>query len=279
MKTQSIYRNALTILGIGIIVTFASSAAQAYQTFTLQNDLSTSVNLQVEGNPNVYVGRSFGQFDNTGPIFNVFCIDYNHGINFGQSYTTDASFTVTAPGGPVVNNYYAGGYISALTPQDFNPITTGLPESQRANEIAWLIDKYTLADATTFSNGKSGTTDLNQNLAAVQLAIWNISEDGGGKLAGGNVYLDNPNENSIYSPFVSYYENLAGLNVFYKSNNAHWIQAPLDGNFNHMQDFSLDVTQVGQTPPPAVPEPSFVAFAICMAIVAGTFVARRRLAH
>jgi hypothetical protein len=279
MKTQSIYRKALTILGIGIIATLASSTAQAYQTFTLLADSSNAVGMTVSGE-NTAAGRYFGQFDN-GPIFNVFCIDLHHNIGWGDGYTPDTSFTITDPSGPLVNGYYQGGYVSAETPQDFNPTPGGPTNTQRASEIAWIVDNYTNTSNTTFANmGLHGlSTDTNTNLAAIGFSIWDISEDGGNGVSTGQVYMDSVANQASYASLVSYYEKLAALHVFYKSNNATWVQAPVDGNFGHKQDFSLDISQVGPTPPPAVPEPSFVAFALCMAIVAGAFVARRRLAH
>ena len=63
--------------------------------------------------------------------------------------------------------------------------------------MAFLADSYLNATATTFTNGgqviftqnMAGSADLNNNLAAVSLSIWDIMQDGGNGLDTGSVRL------------------------------------------------------------------------------------------
>lgn len=245
-----------------------------------------------QGNPfGVYAGRYTAQIGPTGGpaiMTNIFCVDFSHDIHFGDTYAANTQHLLTDPAAVKAKTdaYYGGGLASALAGADYNP-TGSLAASQRASEVAFLADSYLNATSTTFTSGASGSTDLNTNLAAVSLSIWDIMQDGSDGLGTGGVQLWNPGTSSysgysasVYSQLTSlsgFYENQAKQNATYTSSTAHWIQAPRDVNNGHFQDY---VMEVGQTAPrglPAVPEPgSFVPMLLGAGGLGALAVIRRR---
>jgi hypothetical protein len=139
---------------------------------------------------------------------------------------------------------------SALISGDYNAQFPGggLTAAQRSSQTGWLADNFLLADASTFSSGLSGSTNLNDNLAAIALSIWDINQDGADGITTGQLQVDNDGQIKLGS-LVSYYQQQAALHSDYASQDNTWIQGPRDASGGHPQDV------VG----PRVPEPGTLA--------------------
>ena len=269
-----------------------AARADADSVFTFSNDLSGSevVGLvDASGNAfGVYAGRyraQIGPAAGQGPLTNIFCVDFTHEIHLGDTYAADTQNLLTAPAAPqATNGYYNGGLASALTAGDYAP-AGAMTAAQRASEVAFLADNYLNATATTFTSGgqvtftqgMAGSADLNNNLAAVSLSIWDIMQDGGTGLDTGSVRLQNPAGTSYASLYnypllqslSGYYEQQAAGNANYQSGTAYWIQAPVGPNGGHFQDYVA-----------AVPEPSAVLpMLLGVGGLSALAVARRRKAR
>lgn len=225
-----------------------------------------NVNNSVEG---VYAGRYRANLD--GHDIGIFCTDFNHEIFVNDQYSSDTQYLVTdastSPAGALTGAYYNGGLASALNPQDYNPLTTGLTYGQRVSQVAWLADSYLGATAGSFSTGS-----LNDNLAGVNLAIWDIVQDGGNGFGAGQVQL--AASSAMYASLATYYEGLAAQSPLnYTSQTADWIQAPRSGAtpYIHKQDYITEtLPRSGAQLPPAAPEPSpAAAFGFTLLGVAG----------
>jgi hypothetical protein len=215
------------------------SAAQTQEFSFLGAGTSSVVSLSMDGGgsyQNVYAGEYQGQLG-SGPAIDIFCTDATHEISSGDTYLANTSHLVTDSAGPLVSNYYNGGLASAMNSSDFHP-TGSLAAASRASEVAYLADTYLGATTATFHNSLS----LNDNLAGVNLAIWDIAQDGGDGLDSGSLRAD-----STYDGLVSGLEAQAAQNASYTSQSAEWIQAPLSADSSHKQDY---ITKA------AVPEPA-----------------------
>ncbi len=229
------------LAGTALMLILSRPSAAQTQQFSFVNDMSASsvVSLSVNGGgsfENVYAGEYKGTLDG-GPVVNIFCTDATHEIHAGDTYTANTSHLVTDAAGPLVGSYYNGGLASAMNGSDFKPSGT-LSADARASEIAFLSDTYLNAGAATFNNSLS----LSQDMAGVNMAIWDIAQDGGDGLGYGSLQ-----GSSAYAGLVSGFEAQAASNAGYKSSSAEWIQAPVDANGSHKQDY---ITKA------AVPEPA-----------------------
>jgi hypothetical protein len=255
-----------TVFSAALILSslIAPSASRANQIFTLVDILPDSqlVNISSDGGVTFnggYAGRYQGQFG-SGPNFHVFCVDLNHDVGVGDSYNAKTDWRITDRAGSKVGNYYAGGLASALNPTDYNPQAGGPNAQQRADMIGILSEDFLNATAATFAGGASGSTDLNDNLTAISLSIWDIGQDGADGLAAGTMQGDAGTQAS-FSGLVNYYEALARANMNTPSAVAWWIQAPRDSDNNHAQDFVF----LG----PAVPEPGSMAMLVALLLAVG----------
>lgn len=264
----------------------AGSASADSFTFLTGNGNSNTLNISADGGANFingWAGVYQGQLTtNTGTqTVNLFCTDVNHDVNPGDTYQIDLSHNLTdAAGGTYVSNghtYYNGGLASALGAGDFNVINynSSLPESatnvsysSRASEVAWLADQF---QNRTYYNGASGSTNSSMNASAVNIAIWDIVQDGGDGIHTGNgtVVVDDGSA-ANYSSLVSYYENLAAGHSSYTSTTAKFGQSPLFENIptGHYQDFIYSTA----TPTPE----AGTSLALALMCIGGMFLLRRK---
>ena len=249
------------LAGTALLLMLGRPSAAQTQTFSLVNDFSDAgiVDISTDGGAtffNAYAGEYKGQLNN-GPVTNIFCTDVNHEIQPGDTYVADTSHKVTDAAGPLVGSYYNGGLASAMNGADFKP-TGSLADSSRASEIAFLSDSYLNATAATFNNGAS----LQTNLAAVNLSIWDIAQNGGDGLSSGTLQAKD-----FDSGLVDSLEAQAALHQNYQSATAEWIQAPVAADGTHKQDY---VTTA------AVPEPATLPLLLVGLSGLGFWAAKRR---
>ncbi len=261
------------------LMTACSQGAFAYgtQTFTFlgygnPGIIGTNVTISLDGSSRaVYAGRYLGKF-NDSPAFNIFCVDVRHTINWNASFTTLVTLGRTMdpayPWQPATGFYEngpqgaPGGLASALTEADYKPVFSpgSLNVTQRSRAVAWLGSTYLSANLTA------------QQAAAIQLAIWDIVQDGGDGLAAGSFQVSGNGVASLAPTYIS--EAIA---------NAGWggpdetvfIQArrPL-GPGDHLQDFIFHNpgTYIQVVP---IPEPVFFQFGT-LAGLGGLGLLRRR---
>ena len=129
---------------------------------------------------------------------------------------------------------------------------------------AYLLDNY--LNANSFS-GVSGSNNLINNLVALQLAQWDILQDGGNGLSTGTFQTDASGITN-YGGLVNYYETLASSNSSYNSLTDTWIQAPISQDGGHQQDFATNQANV--------PEPDAVASFMGLLVTGGTFLIKKR---
>ncbi len=210
-----------------------------------------------------YAGRYKGQLG-AAPVTNIFCVDLSHEIHNNDTYTANTQYNITsAPVTGLTGNYYAGGMASALTNGDLAAVTV-TQASARSSEVAWLADNY--LNANSFS-GASGSTDLTDNLTAINLSIWDIVKDGGDGINAGQMQAQAKDPGG-YLGLTGYYEGLASSHQNYNSSTAMWIQAPQTTLGNHLQDYVYENNN--PTPPvQAVPEPGMPTFLFCLSLVVG----------
>ena len=275
-KIGGLLAGLVAALGLG-------GAAQADTVFTFSSDLSGSEVVNLTGIGGVYAGRyeaQLGPAVGQGPLTNIFCVDFTHEINLGDYYTANTQQLITNPAGAqTAGGYYSGGLASALTPTDFAPTNLAtVSAAQRTSEVAFLADNYLNATATTFTSGGqvtftkgiAGSGDLTNNLAAVSLSIWDITQDGGDGLGTGGVQLAGSTGNyALLNSLSGYYEQQAAANANYQSSTAYWIQAPVGPNGGHFQDYVA-----------VVPEPTgVIPMLLGVGGLAALAVARRRKAN
>lgn len=266
---------ALSMLAVG------SQGAFAYgtQTFTFlgygnPGIIGTNVTISVDGTSKaVYAGRYLGKFNNS-PAFNIFCVDVRHTINWNASFTTLVTLGRTMdpayPWQPATGFYEngaqgaPGGLASALTNADYMPAfpSGSLNVVQRSRAVAWLGTTYLNASLTA------------QQAAAIQLAIWDIVQDGGDGLAAGTFQVSGNGVASLAPTYIS--EAIANAN-WGGPDETVFIQARRTTSAgDHLQDFIFHNpgTYVQVVP---IPEPVFFQLGT-LAGLGGLSLFRRRRA-
>lgn len=242
-------RSAIVLGAILSLALSGARTASAQTTFHLLNNTSESqvVTLSLDGSNygGYYAGRYWGTLDN-GPAFRTFCVDAKHHIGFDDTYLSDPTHSLTDPAGPVVGSYYNGGLASALVNGDIANVSSS-SAAERANMAGWLVNRYLNATAATFSGGFTGSSSLLMNLAALQISLWDIIDDGANGLAAGTVLGDGTTQAS-YGGLVSYFETQAAAHSNEASPYVKFIQAPISGpNLDHAQDFTTQITPEGNS--------------------------------
>jgi len=255
MKLTSFTR-LLSVGAAVCVLTTVSGRAKAVdltQTFTFLNygagqigentDITTTGDL-IHATTGTFAGRYLGMV-NGGPVFNIFCTDVTHDIGWGQSYLTlldPGKITDSAQlrdGQGYYNGAAPGGLASALTALDYKPDNLGAGTfgtvGKRASAVAWLADTYMTAAISS------------HQAAGIQLAIWDILQDGGDGIGAGLFESDFSD-----SSLVNTYEGQAALHTSYTTTGAYWIEAPRDASYAHLQDFVTTVQGPGTL---NVPEP------------------------
>jgi len=180
---------------------------------TISNDGGATT---VSGYAGAYAGH-LGSQD-----INDFCVDLNHDIPFGTSYTADVSHNISDSSGSLTGSYYSGGLSSAMDSGYIPNYGGGFTSQQRADQVAYLIHTYGNINSENFGN----SFDLNTNLAAVNLAIWDIENDGGDGISVGKVVGDAGTQ-TTYGSLVSNLEAEASAFKDSQFLDVKWIQAPV----------------------------------------------------
>jgi len=223
-----------------------------------------------------------------GVSYNVFCVDPNDEINWGQSYPTYTGETINAPASnpdtpvavstPGVNGgtsyYYNGGLASALTTSDEyrNAAAGTAPSSAVTQEIS---DEVGYLAGTYLNN--TNTNDV----AAAQLAIWSVIDNGPSDTGTMFTYSDASLSSLVNSDITAAQTAYSQYgNDLY--NGVDWIQAPISTSsspYNHTQSF-VYIPGYSSNPnggiPTQAPEPSFPAFAFSLAVAVGIMMAIKR---
>ncbi len=304
-----------TLVGALIALTLAAGPVHAEQTFTFLGTGAQYIGVNLLHDGTVAAGRYQGKLSSApNANFYIFCTDFTHWINWGQQYSTlslessvtdirqDLNHTIN------VNHYFyqatsggegtPGGIVSAMQtapnvanqPIDyFRSRTTtdgtyvtgpgntagGLNQFsifERAEAVAYLTDKF-LNDLTL-------TT---KQVAGVQLAIWDIIQDGGDGFASGYVQRGSNStggDADLALGFARGYETETANRLLirtYTSGTAKWIQGVRDANNpdpNHPQDFAY--VNDNNVHIESVPEPAFYQMSALMGLGGAGLLARRR---
>ncbi len=263
-------RISLSLGMVGMWSVFSALKAEAanIQTFHFLNDTSETAGISYsnDGGAN-FNSASAGRYKatlNGGPNIYVFCVDLTHHIGFGDSYQADLDYRMTDAAGYLSGSYYLGGIGSAMTPSDYGITVTGAEAQKRADMAAYLLDTY--LNASSFP-GVSGSTSLLDNLVALQLAEWDILQDGGNGISTGTFQLDSGGITN-YNSLVNYYEGVASLHNTYVSLTDTWIQAPIANDGSHIQNFATNRANV--------PEPGTAANILGIVITGGGYLIKKR---
>ena len=255
----------LSALALSLSLCAARPAnAQTFRSFTLVNDTSETASISISTDSGgTFHGTNAGRYKGVlgGNLVNLVCNDAIHSVSFGSGYTADVDYKITDASGALSGGYYHGGLASVLTNADYiNPAITNSAANTRASESAYLSDTY--LNATTFSNGVNN--NVLANLVALQLAQWDIIQDGGDGLATGTFRADSGAQ-TTYNSLVSLYETQAVANSSYSNSRSIFIQAPTSAIGTHQQNFTT-----------AVPEPGVMAMLAGMVIPGALFLRRRK---
>jgi hypothetical protein len=164
---------------------------------------------------------------------------------------------------------------------DFTTVSTREAETRSA-QAAFLGDSFLDATADDFAAGGSGVSDLRENLAAIQLALWDIIQDGNQSRDGdgaitGQFILDAAT-NARFGDLMNFYEGLAADLAVDTSETAFFLQTPTDPIGFHAQDFVFRQSTLG-IEVFITPEPGAGAFLIGSGVIACLVTRRRRTGH
>lgn len=269
----------LTLLACAALMIAATNATQAgTQQFTiigaeLTRDLHINNGGAGVGNPyngTARVGRYNGKFAD-GTAVTMFCVDARHFD--GTPFTTlDAnSIPLVSDGATAYNaterfyeaNGVYGGIASALTKADYIPTNGIVPSAAqaalRASQVAYLVDKWGNATVANVNAGRD-------QMAAVQLAIWDILQDGGDGLGAGSFQS---NAGAVYQGLAAaVLADASSIDSSYVG-SAIWIEAQRGATAGaHVQDWAY-------TP---VPEPVFMQMGALVGLSGAGLLRRRRSA-
>ncbi len=239
--------------------------AQTLKSFVLLNDLSEIASVSVSTNSGTsFAATSAGRFKGTfnGVQTNMFSNDVVDALSFGSGYTANVGFNITDVGGGLVSSYYQGGLASIMTNGDITTVSAGVAAT-RSSEIAYLADTYLSSTASTFTSLGSGSTSLLTNLVALQLAQWDLAQDGGDGLSAGTTRV-NGADLTTYGSIVNFFETQAASHSTYVG-KADFIQGPTASIGNHAEFFTA-----------VVPEPGTYAMIAGMSVPGLILMARRR---
>lgn len=278
MKVSLFSRGSLglSIAGLALVLSAGSAnASDSLRDFTFVGVANSLNNIVISTDAGInteitWAGLYDGKLEKTighddMQAYKILCTDARHNINFNQSYdtlvalgkVTDKIDTLSGIGklyNETYNNkwYYEDGFgtgtglASALntgTPSDSNPLdylpintTTSLTAAQRANEVAYIADQL-LNPANSYTQAQQ---------AAGQLAIWDITQDGGDGLTTGNFQASGANVTSIASLVSGYSTSWETLALAYENSTnqfTYWVQSGRDNKTDnsptadHLQDF------------------------------------------
>ena len=265
IKTNK-FASLLGLSALALSLSFCAARpanAQTLHSFTLTNDTSETAGISISEDSGAHfsgtnAGRYKGLLD--GHLVNLVCNDATHSVGFGNSYSANMDYKITDASGALSNNYYHGGLASVLTNADYiNPAISNSAANIRASESAYLSDTY--LNATSFSNGVNN--NVLANLVAIQIAQWDIIQDGGDGIGTGTFQTDSGAQ-TTYGSLVSLYETEAATHSSYSSVRSMFIQAPTSAVGTHQQNFTT-----------AVPEPGVMAMLAGM-VIPGAMLLRRR---
>lgn len=215
----------------------------------------------------VWAGRYNAKVNNIAE--EIFCTDFVHNIGpYNDSYNTLASLgdltkspsdILRALTGDNGKYYYqdasghGGGLISALTSGDYHVTPPGLPLAARVNRVGYLSD--------TFLNSSTLTK---QQFGGLQIAIWDIIQDGGDGLSAGDLRAGvnaGGSDGAQAIAWATTYLGLLGTGAYDNRTPSHslWIQSPRDSSNplgDHKQDFVYT----------RVPEPAYVQMAALLGL-------------
>lgn len=272
---------ALALCGAAAFLSAAPAQGQL-ASFVLLDDSTQLSNVMVTNQGalhgddfDYYYSVSAGRYKATldGQLNNVWCIDLNHPVQFGDGYTANIAFTMTDDAGSLSGGYYQGGAASAIGNGDFTPDgdPNGTGAIFRAAAAGWLSDTYSNANA--FANIYS--SDTVTNLTAIQLALWDMIQDGGDGMAAGTFRLAvETGDRAAYGDLVAFYNAQASAAATGYSASSLFIQAPVTvsgSTYTHKQMFTGQQT--------AVPEPGTWALLAGTAAFGANLFRRRRAAR
>jgi len=194
--------------------------ADTTQTFTFlgystPGVIGQNVNISLDGGVKFaanFAGRYMGRFNTSSKAFNVFCADIAHTIDWGGMYTTLAVLGKTTTLPPYAwqsaTGFYEltsggapGGVASAMTALDYKPFYGGAgpltTAAARVQAAAWLGNTYLPAALTA------------DQAAAVQIAMWDIIQDGGDGISAGSMWAKPYSGTAPFLSLVQGYINAA----------------------------------------------------------------------
>lgn len=281
MIFKSLKRIPVFVLCATVLPVVQSRAAdlQLFRFLPISAWTSNAIVVKFDNVGSLYAGRYKADLGAQTGI-DIFCVDFSHRIEPNQTYNTltnlglvtDAAAPVTKIGTEwfyatgSTGSYSGGGLSSAISIADYGPHHLGvLTAAQRSAAIGYLGDLYL------------GAASSRTHLGAIQMAIWDIIEDGGDGLGAGEVKvtrsLQNADGKAAFDLFPTYL-NAALAQTGYLAQTSYWIQdgsSRISSEYVSRASHSQDFIYRGPVP---VPEPlSMTLSGIGLALV-GAF--RRR---
>jgi len=235
-----LFRFLIAGVVLALMTGFSGSAAQA-QTQTVnfiggKSGKTEPFKVSLNGGASFLGPLSVGVYEGTlsgeptlGNI-EMFCVDIRHDI--GTPFETLALLgDIIDPAESLIGSYYqdasghGGGMASAMNPSDYNPTLPGTGAfdtvAKRVAAVSYLAGKYL------------NSAFPKETLSRVQMAIWDIVQDGGDGANQGNVQAKDTSDNFVdISAILTEAAGQTG------AAGPRWIQAPRVGGNpdNHFQD-------------------------------------------